>query len=531
MKRERSRRGDAGTVRLNGRLAARWARRTVERLRRERSEINAINVFPVADSDTGTNLYHTVRSAYRAVEDLSGPTTLPEVLSAMATGALRGARGNSGLILSVALRGVADALADVTEPDAASVARALEFAAQRSREAIAAPVDGTMLTVLEAIAEEARERADAGDELVPLLAAVRDRSRSALRETTGQLSVLRDNGVVDAGSTGIVELVDLLYLTVTGRTPEEDLSVPAEDEPAELLVRDGEEGLEIVCHLGAEKDRSRPLKRALTKLGAHSIVVSWPMVHLHIDDEAAARVAVAALEEHTIVDMRTEDLAVTSRPQPASAAIAFADGSAMMLTLALSESLVVRSDRPDLVEAAGDLVDDSECPVVLLPDSPATRKALKPVARSRSREDVRLLRTVSPAGVLAALAVFDPAAPLEEIAEDLVEAVAGQRVGSVIVAVEDHDGGKAPHTAGDLLTVVDGRVRAASGPDELGAAAADLVDRLLGAGGELLTVITGVGVDEPAVQAILDAVAADHPEVEVQHVVGGGEALLVIGAE
>ena len=152
-------------VRINGRLAARWAKRTVDRLRRERGGINAINVFPVPDGDTGTNLYHTVRSAYRAVESLDGAVTLPDVIDAMATGAQRGARGNSGLILSVALRGVADALVGVEVPDSPAFAAALELAASRAREAIVAPVDGTMVTVLDAMADEARERADLESEM------------------------------------------------------------------------------------------------------------------------------------------------------------------------------------------------------------------------------------------------------------------------------------------------------------------------------------------------------------------------------
>ena len=92
------------SARVNARLAARWARRAVERMKRRRHDIDEINVFPVPDGDTGTNMYDTVRSAYRAVEELTGTVTMHRVVDAMATGALRGARGNSGLILSVAFR-------------------------------------------------------------------------------------------------------------------------------------------------------------------------------------------------------------------------------------------------------------------------------------------------------------------------------------------------------------------------------------------------------------------------------------------
>lgn len=117
--------GPNQAIGLNGRLAARWARRAVDRLRKERVEIDELNVFPVPDGDTGTNMYHTLRAAYLAVEELTGPVTLPQVVAALAEGAGRGARGNSGLILAVALQGVADALDGVTVATPEAMAQAL----------------------------------------------------------------------------------------------------------------------------------------------------------------------------------------------------------------------------------------------------------------------------------------------------------------------------------------------------------------------------------------------------------------------
>ena len=236
----------SNAISLNGRLAARWARRAVDRLRKERTEIDELNVFPVPDGDTGTNMYHTLRAAYLAVEELTGPVTLPHVVAALAAGAGRGARGNSGLILAVALQGVADALDGVTVATADAMATALETASDRARAAVARPVDGTMLTVLDAMATEARERADGGADLLEVIAAVRERSRSALRETTGQLTVLREAEVVDAGSTGIVELFDLLYATVTGRTPQDSMLAEVARAPKIIHEATADE-LEIVA--------------------------------------------------------------------------------------------------------------------------------------------------------------------------------------------------------------------------------------------------------------------------------------------
>lgn len=526
-------------VRINGRLAARWAKRTVDRLRRERGGINAINVFPVPDGDTGANLYHTVRSAYRAVESLDGAVTLPDVIDAMATGAQRGARGNSGLILSVALRGVADALVGVEVPDSPAFAAALELAASRAREAIVVPVDGTMVTVLDAMAEEARERADAGDDLIRLVSAVRDRSRTALRETTGQLPVLRENSVVDAGSSGIVELFDLLYLTVTGSDPtgrdsgtddsaDDGGDAPAERGPLETLhLGGGETGLELVAHLGESKDRTRPLKRALARAGGTSIVVNWPMVHVHtaegggIDD---ARRLLDVMDTHGVVDLRVEDLSVRRPDGDPSGLIALADGPGLLLSLALTEAVAVHSGRADLREVVGDLVALAEGPVFILPDSAAAADAVAGLPGAKA------LRTRDVASVVAAAAVFDPWAEGDDLHADMAEAAAGTRVGAVVTAGEDHGEGPLMYAAGDALTVIDGRVRAVESDAE--AAALALVDRLLGAGGDLVTLLTGADAPAAAIGRLRTHIDAQHADAEVV-VVDGGQSgsWVVVGVE
>ncbi|GAA4284901.1 DAK2 domain-containing protein [Brevibacterium daeguense] len=532
-------------VRLNGRLAARWARRTVERLRRQRNDINAINVFPVPDGDTGTNLYYTVRSAYRAVEGLSGSVTLPEVLGAMATGALRGARGNSGLILSVALRGVADALDGVTVLDAPTFAGALELASARARDAVAEPVDGTMLTVLDAMADEARAQADSGADLVELIEAVRGRSRTALRETTGQLDVLFEADIVDAGSTGIVELFDLLYLTITGRQAVESAGDTGTDlesdsgragrkpspRPGFLQqlsqvthTRTGHAaeatGLELVFHLGDVKDRTRIVKRLLAKARGTSVVVSWPMVHVHVADEQSALQVLVDCGEYGITDLRVEDLSLVGGRDPQTVVIALASGVGLLLACALQEVIAVDSEAPGVDERIAELAEAQERPVILVPDSGAALKRLRDrcerLPEGESDSTITLVRSRSVAAVLSALAVYDPAAEFASVLEDMSEAAAATRIGAVVQA-ESGSAGPLIYQRGDLLTVIDGRVRAVDTEPE--AAVMTLADRLLGAGGELLTVITGARLPANAVTALLNRVRVEHPDVvtEVVH--------------
>src|SRR5699024_6889118 len=152
-------------------------------------------------------------------------------------------------------------------------------------------------------AGEARERAEAGADLLEVIAAVRERSRSALRETTGQLTVLREAEVVDAGSTGIVELFDLLYVTVTGRTPQESMLTEVSRAPKIIHEARAEE-LEIVAILSAAAPDGPAAE--LDRLGGSSIVINDRKVHVHVDDETAAAVVPDHLSSVRIVRLEIE---------------------------------------------------------------------------------------------------------------------------------------------------------------------------------------------------------------------------------
>ncbi|WP_428846785.1 DAK2 domain-containing protein [Nocardia terpenica] len=206
---------------LDGAALARWGRLCVAGLGRHRDEINALNVFPVADADTGTNLLVTMRAAVAAAEPLAAGSPARAVAGAMARAGTAGARGNSGIILSQVLRGLAEAVQD-GPLTAATVRIMLRRAAILVREALSTPVDGTMLTVLEAAADRAADCPP--DALVADVAlAAADGAVKALGDTTSQLTVLRDAGVVDAGARGLLVLLDAL-VEVTG--------VPAPTRPA-----------------------------------------------------------------------------------------------------------------------------------------------------------------------------------------------------------------------------------------------------------------------------------------------------------
>ncbi|QPS33331.1 DAK2 domain-containing protein [Brevibacterium casei] len=551
--------GPNPAIGLNGRLAARWARRAVDRLRRERAEIDELNVFPVPDGDTGTNMYHTLRAAYLAVEELSGPVTLPQVVAAMAAGAARGARGNSGLILSVALQGVADALEGVTVATPEALASALELASHRARQAVARPVDGTMLTVLDAMATEAREQADAGAALVDLISAVRQRSREALRETTAQLTVLREADVVDAGSTGIVELFDLLYATVTGRTGQASMLGEVAKTPRIVHEARAEE-LEIVATLGTVPGVG--LAGALDRLGGTSIVLNGPKVHVHVADETGAARALDLLTDYGIARLDMEDLRLHEEAGETKL-IALVGGTGLLLHCALNGATVLdpavlaaaapaaapgrgvpstgRGESNPIAEAVAEVIASEERDVIVVPASSTTLTALT------GTDGAHIIRSRNVATLLSALAVYDPFAPTTEIVADMTDAAAGTRVGTIVSAeqlalnpptgalsVVEEDTVESDRTAASASqfyrVVIDGKAKSQS--TELSDLVEKLADRLLGAGGELLTVVHGPGCDTEVLAHLRGWLTKSHEHVRLQEIDSRDRAtLLIMGVE
>ena len=525
------------SMRWGGRLAARWAQQAVERLRRQRGSIDSINVFPVADGDTGSNMYATVKSAYRAVEAIDGPATLPRVVEAMAAGALRGARGNSGLILAVALRGVADELGEAAlaegdlTPD--RFASAIELAAYRAQAAIAEPTHGTMLTVLHAMAETARTQADEGAGLVQQIEAVRACSIEALRDTTGQLDVLGQAQVVDAGASGIVEIFDLLYLTVTGgavgETPSPIAGLTAVRPKltgdgvtcgaggagagaagagaAEGAGAAGADTLELVFTLSDSKDRTRPLKRILAKADARSVVISWPMVHVHVTSEDHALRVLCDVEQYGLAQLRTEDLVNGANHGPLRAAAA-ASTAPLMLRAALTGAIAIRLDRGEQAGSLHDVLSDGTT-TVLVADSPEGQAAINAAAA----DGVYAIPTGSPISMVSALAVFDPNADADDVAEDMADAAsvdirrlcfAGQSAAGPLV-----------YTKTDVLVLSEGRILFIEHTPE--AAIVEAISRLAADGEpELITISYGLQATPEMRKAIEAAVRRAYPEAEAE---------------
>jgi uncharacterized protein len=292
---------------LDADAVRRWYRSGLRALEASRAEIDSLNVFPVADADTGTNLFLTLQSAIAAADELDAASAdradLAETATSMARLCLLGARGSSGVILSQLLRGVAEVLAaERRPPRGLALTAAFEHAVTLAYAAVAQPVEGTMLTVARAAAEAARRTQS--DRLDLVVAAAVLAAHDALRRTPSQLDVLSRAGVVDAGGRGIVVLLDVLQAVIDER----EVILPA-PRLASPTLDAGDSGslsgaYEVMYLIDTADDRVPALRAALDEIG-EAVVVSggdglWN-VHVHTDDApAAVELGVAAGRPHDI---------------------------------------------------------------------------------------------------------------------------------------------------------------------------------------------------------------------------------------
>ncbi|TVT13902.1 DAK2 domain-containing protein, partial [Amycolatopsis rhizosphaerae] len=274
---------------LDGAAVMAWASACVHSLEVLRPAINDINVYPVADSDTGSNLLYTMTAARDALLDGGAVPEAGQALAALARGAVRQARGNSGVILSQVLRGLAESARGAAEVEGPGLAAALVHADRVATEAVARPVAGTMLTVLSAVAAAV---GDGQRGLADVATVAAKAASTALEQTPQQLPVLASAGVVDAGARGLVAVLDALAAVVTGTAAEPRHSCeapPAAGEPGEPAPY----AWEVMYLLeGVAEPRLPAFRRVLSGLG-DSVTVAGDgsggyAVHVHCADIGAA---------------------------------------------------------------------------------------------------------------------------------------------------------------------------------------------------------------------------------------------------
>ncbi|GAB2668483.1 DAK2 domain-containing protein [Kribbella swartbergensis] len=529
-----------------------WARTALAELGRARTEIDELNVYPVPDGDTGTNLYLTWEAACDALPD--GDLTFAEAVQAFGRGALLGARGNSGVITSQLVRAcglrlaenlprhqdaeAAAVLADPRMSEPVAFADALRYAADAAYGAVAQPVEGTMLTVARAAATGAMTAANDGKSLADVCLAAVASARQALTKTTEQLEVLRRAGVVDAGGAGLVVILGAMESVLTGRHVRVD--VPARVQPQGESA-ESQEGpaYEVMYLLDAPDDKIGDFRQTLAGLGDSVVVVGgdglWN-VHVHTDDVGAAiEQGIDIGRPHRIRVTHFDDVAHHHEPVPGRAVIAVVAGDGLADLFTQAGAQVIRGG-PGRRCSTGELleaIEKSKAPEIVLLPNDKDSIAVAEAAATAARQDgirVAVIPTRAQVQGLAAIAVHDPERSFDDDVVHLSAAAGQTRHGAVTIAVKDAWTMAGRCRVGDALGVVDGDFALIT--EDLEAAAIGVVDRLLGGGGELLTIVTGRDADPGLVQAVERHVRRNRKDVDVVVYDGGQDRYpLLIGVE
>jgi len=504
-----------------------FARGALDSLELSRQRIDDLNVYPVPDGDTGSNLTLTTRGVVEALDQSSG-SDRPSLAREVTRAALLSARGNSGVILSQIVRGAAEVLGAAAMVDVSTAAQSVRGASDSAYAAVRSPVEGTMLTVVRELAEAA-ESADA-DTLPGLLAYLVERGEESVARTPEQLDVLREAGVVDAGGAGLVELVRGLAAVAAG----EEIAAPPEAPEVTLDAVHQELSRYRYCTTfvveGGDLD-APALEAELDKLGDSLLVVGDPSalkVHVHTDDPGAALslgTRAGAIEGVEIADMhrQTEEreerlLAALPEARTSVVAVVAGDGNRRLFEELGAERVVeggqtMNPSTADLHEAIESAGSDE---VVLLPNNSNVVMAAEQAARVAGKT-VHVVATNSiPAG-LAALVAFNGERSAEENADAMREALAGLVTGEIALASRDASTNGVAVREGEFLALLDGDAIASGAAfDEVARA---LVERLLAEPRDVLTLLTGE--DAPPLNGLLDELASGHPELELDVHEGG----------
>jgi DAK2 domain fusion protein YloV len=519
-------------------------------LRAHQDKLNRLNVYPVPDGDTGTNMALTLESV---VNELDGADDMGTTCKAISHGSLMGARGNSGVILSQVLRGLTDALKGTDAIDGAAFAEALHHASDAAYSAVMRPVEGTILTVVRESATAAGTAASKGEGLVPVLEAARAAGEDSLARTPELLPVLAEAGVVDAGAAGYVLLLDVLLNVAAGTPVPEPEAVVAAPAPVRAAAAAGHvepEGAtisdlryEVMYMLEAPDEAVPAFKNMWAGIGDSIVVVGgdglWNC-HIHTDDiggavEAALDVGrprnirVTDLleqveEERWVREAPADEPAAPRDPVPtAVVAVATGDGIRRIFhSLGVQQIVAGGQSMNPSTQQILEAVDAAPAEqVVVLPNN----KNIIPVAEqvdALTTKQVRVLKTTGIAEGFAALMEYDPQADVDDNARTMAEAAARVHSGEVTRAVRDANSAAGPIHEGDYIALThDGIVAVA--PDVAGAGSA-LLDRLVTDDHEIVTVIEGEGAAPADTRRITEWLAEHRPEasIEVHH---GGQPL------
>ena len=522
--------------------------------------LNLLNVYPVPDGDTGTNMARTLDAVVAEMETADA-SDLGATCDAISHGSLMGARGNSGVILSQILRGLASTLKQTAEGTGQRVAEALSAASAGAYQAVLKPIEGTILTVVRESAEAAKLASADDASLVDTLRAARAAGKRALDNTPELLPVLKHAGVVDAGGAGYLLFLDAALYVVDGDplpepdsaddyahglTEEQFEAVAHRSSGVEGQLDVSEQRYEVMYFLDLEDHLIEQFKHAWGDVGDSIVVVGGDGIwncHVHSNDIGATievaldlggrprQIRVTDLFEEVAEEHAHREAAMGGVPSRAGAglrsvttavvAVCSGDGLAELFSNLKVQGIVTGGQtlNPSTAELLDTVEHVNADQVVILPNN----KNIIPVAEqvnALTTKTVIVVPTRTMPEALAALIVYDPEADAAENAEEMNEAIDSVATGEVTQAVRASNSDVGPIARGDWMGIVKGDGIASVAGTAL-EAATQLLDILLSDHGELLTIILGADADPATTAEIQSWMAGEHGEIQVELHQGG----------
>ena len=529
-------------------------------LKRHQADLNKLNVYPVPDGDTGSNMARTLDAVVAELD--KHPDSLNETYNAISHGSLMGARGNSGVILSQILRGLSATLKGAGEHGAVKVAEALKAASVAAYDSVLKPIEGTILTVVREAADAAVRAASDGATLAAMLRVARAAGRESLANTPELLPVLKEAGVVDAGGAGFLLLLDSALHVVDGEPLPEpaNLSGPNTEQLIAVMKRgetDAANGAgvdvselryEVMFLLEIDDTKSREFKLKWGEIGDSIVVVGGDGLyncHIHTNDIGAAieapislggrphQIRVTDLFEEVAEEHEKREAQIgaptsnyTALPAVTCAVVAVASGDGIAELFGNLGVHGVVTGGQTLNPSTQELLDAVEhmnaSQVVILPNN----KNIIPVAQQvdgLTKKDVRVVPTCSMPEALAALVAYDPAASAEHNGTAMAKAAAAVVTGEITTAVRDTKTDAGAVKAGDTIGLVRGDGVVAIAPDVFECATA-LLKHIVTDNRELLTIIVGVDAAADTTERIVTWVGEHFPAIACE-VHRGGQPL------
>ncbi len=533
-------------------------------MKRHADGINRLNVYPVPDGDTGTNMSRTLDAV---VAELDGASVeLDTTCEAISHGSLMGARGNSGVILSQILRGLSSTLKTAKSSGALRVAEALKAASVAAYEAVLKPIEGTILTVVRETADAAQRAANDGATLAAMLRVARAAGQKALDNTPELLPVLKDAGVVDAGGAGFMLLLDSALHVVDGEPLPEPIydDGPSAEQLEKVALRQASDGsvdvselrYEVMFLLYLDDTKLKKFKNAWGEIGDSIVVVGGDGIyncHIHTNDIGAAveaplnvggrpsKIRITDLFEEVAEEHAKREATIgipsggvagagerhsfmqSALPPVTCAVVAVASGDGLAELFGQMGVHGVVTGGQTMNPSTQELLDAVEhmnaTQVVILPNN----KNIIAVANKideLTKKDVRVVPTCSMPEALAALVAYDPEASAEHNGSQMLRAASSVATGEVTQAIRDTNSDAGPVKAGDFIGLVrgDGVVAVAKTLDDV---CHDLLAKLITPQRELLTIITGSDATSQATDALVAHVGQVHPHISCEVHFGG----------